>query len=633
MKPQQSMGFGPELIVDLFAGGGGASEGIEQGLGYSVHVAVNHDADAIAMHTVNHPDTEHYVCDVFEVDPEMATKGRQVGLLWASPDCKHFSKAKGSKPVKKKIRALAWVVVKWAERVRPRVIMLENVEEFVTWGPVLADGKPCPRRKGFTFRRWIQQLRKLGYVVEHRELRACDYGAPTIRKRFFLVARCDGRPIVWPEPTHAKPGSEAVTSGKLKPWLSAATCIDWAIPCPSIFTRKRGRLKPNTERRVAKGIQRFLLECANPFIVPMTHGGERPNHDIADPFRTITSAHRGELALATPYLTTLRNNVDVGDVQHPLNAVTAGGTHHALTAPNLVRIGQTGGNGDYVNSPEAPLTTVTSKAEHCIASAQLVGVGGRAGQSPPRTPADPFNTLTAKADGALVHAHLVSVAHGEGEGTTKRWGAGVRDLEQPHSTVLASGGGDAVVHAFLEQANTGMIGHDARSPVSTICGRGTQQRLIHAYLVKYYSTGGQWSELANPMHTVPTKQRMALVETVEIPAPAHLTDEQLDRARDVAKFLRQYLPELFPENDADMVLVGDYVLVDIGLRMLSPRELFRAQGFPEHYVIDRGQAGKVLTKEAQTRMCGNSVCPPLSRALVIANGAELRQIAQEANVA
>ncbi|HEU6454747.1 MAG TPA: DNA cytosine methyltransferase, partial [Roseateles sp.] len=298
LTPQFVLGLADELVVDLFAGGGGASTGIEQAIGRHVDIAVNHDPEAVSLHQANHPQTRHFVSDVFEVDPLTVTDGQPVGLLWASPDCKHFSKAKGGKPRSKKIRALAWVVIKWAKLAKPRVICLENVEEFQTWGPLQADGMPCERRKGNTFKLWLAQLRNLGYAVEFRELRACDYGAPTIRKRLFLVARNDGQPIVWPAATHA--AKPAKGSGLL-PYRTAADCIDWSFPCPSIFERERP-LADATLRRIAHGIKRYVMEAAQPFIVPVTHSQGQNVHPVAEPLRTITTAKRGELALAVPTL-------------------------------------------------------------------------------------------------------------------------------------------------------------------------------------------------------------------------------------------------------------------------------------------------------------------------------------------
>ena len=273
IDPQPRLDFGGELSVDLFAGGGGASTGMEWATGKSPDIAVNHNRQAVLMHQINHPHTLHFCESVFDVNPQKVCGGRPVGHLWMSPDCTHFSKAKGSKPVSKRVRGLAWVGKRWAATVRPRVIFLENVEEFQTWGPLVrinGNMHPCKKRAGRTFRTFVRELQRLGYVVEWQTMRACDYGAPTIRKRLFLIARCDGESIVWPEPTHGDPKSEAVKSGRLLPWRTAAECIDWSIPCPSIFTRKKA-LAENTLRRIARGIQRYVIDNAEPFIVPIAH--------------------------------------------------------------------------------------------------------------------------------------------------------------------------------------------------------------------------------------------------------------------------------------------------------------------------------------------------------------------------
>ena len=333
LKPQFILPLADELVIDLFAGGGGASTGIEQAIGRHVDIAVNHDPAAVSLHQANHPQTEHFVSDVFEVDPLAVTDGRRVGLLWASPDCKHFSKAKGGKPVSKRVRGLAWVVVKWAKLTRPRIICLENVEEFQTWGPLAADGRPCPERKGKTFARWVGQLRSLGYVVEWRELRACDYGAPTIRKRLFLVARCDGQPIVWPEPTHA--AKPAMGSG-LKLWRTAADCIDWSLPCPSIFERERP-LADATLRRIAHGVMRYVVNSAKPFIarIGQTGGNGAYSNSIGSPLTTITT--KAEHLLVSPSLATIGYGEREGqaprvqDIGAPLGTIV-GANKHALVA-------------------------------------------------------------------------------------------------------------------------------------------------------------------------------------------------------------------------------------------------------------------------------------------------------------
>jgi DNA (cytosine-5)-methyltransferase 1 len=487
-----------ELIVDSFAGGGGASLGIEMALGRSPDIAINHDPEAIAMHAANHPRTRHYCESVWEVDPAEATGGRRVALAWFSPDCKHFSKAKGGKPVDKGIRGLAWVAIRWAKAVRPRVIILENVEEFQDWGPILADGRPCPERRGLTFRRWLAQLQNAGYRVELRELRACDYGAPTTRKRLFVVARSDGGPIAWPAPTHG-PGRE--------PYRTAAECIEWALPCPSIFDRARP-LAENTQRRIARGLRRYVLEAAQPFIVPVTHQGDDRVHGIHEPMRTVTSAHRGESALVAPSLIQASWGEREGqapralDLHRPLGTVVAGGIKHALVAAFLAK--HYGGN---YNGP---------------------------GSSPAR----PFDTVTTVDHHALVASHLLKL-RGECHG--------------------------APVDA----------------PAPTLTAGGTHLAEVRAFLLKYYGKDGD-PRLGEPLHTVTTKDRFGLVTV-------HGTD---------------------------------YVIADIGMRMLVPRELARAQGFHDAYRLDLEVEGKPLSKTAQVRMIGNSVCPPLSRALVAAQFAE-----------
>ncbi len=485
ITPQYLLPIHHELIVDLFAGGGGASTGIELAVGRSVDLAVNHDPEAISLHEANHPQTRHFVSDVFEVDPVTVTAGQPVGLLWASPDCKHFSKAKGGKPVSKKIRSLAWVVVKWAKAVRPRVICLENVEEFQTWGPLGGDDRPCPQRKGQTFALWKAQLEKLGYVIEHRELRACDYGAPTIRKRLFLVARRDGQPIVWPTPTHAKPDASGKAPKGLKPWRTAAECIDWSIPCPSIFERTKP-LADATCRRIAKGIMRYVVEAAEPFIVSLANW----------------------------------SNDNLRSIHAPLSTVTANpkGGHHALVTAFL--------------------------AKH------YTGVVGS-------DLADPIGTVTSVDHHSLVAAHLVHMGHGEGKDGTKRFSHGIRSVQEPLNTVTAQGAAAGLVHAFL---------------------------------VKYYGNEQDGISVEEPLHTIPTRDRFGLV----------------------------------------LVHGQPYAIVDIGLRMLTPRELYRAQGFPETYRIENGAAGEPITKTAQVRMCGNSVSPPLARAIVAANYTDQQAIKEAA---
>jgi len=552
-----SLDFGHELVVDLFAGGGGASLGIEQAFGRSPDISVNHDADAVAMHAANHPNTHHLRCDVFEVDPVEATGGRQVGLLWASPDCKHFSKAKGGKPRSKKIRSLAWVVVKWAATVKPRVIMLENVEEFVTWGPLASNGQPCPRRKGSTFKRWVGRLRGLGYKVEWKELRACDFGAPTIRKRFFLIARCDGRPITWPEPTHGKPDSIEVRKGKRLPWLTAADCIDWSLPCPSIFlTKEEARavgckrpLAPATMKRIAKGVDRFVLNAAMPFIVPIQNYGWGDRcASIGDPMRTVTAGPKGgAFALCAPTIDRQFGASHGNSVNTPLGTTMAGGSGKSALVSAFITKYRADNAGA---AADAPFPTITAGSYE-----------KRPGGNPPL---------------AIVGVHLDQANAGFYDG------AG-RSVSEPAATVCAQGSMQRLVATSLCKLRGNNVGSAATEPLHTVSAQGMHHAEVRAFLVKFYSCGGQHADCAGPMHTVPTRDRMGLVA----------------------------------------VAGTDYAIADIGLRMLTPRELFRAQGFPESYIIDRGVGGKKLPKDAQVRMCGNSVCPPLARALVASNLGEL----------
>ena len=553
LTPQFLLPIHGELVVDLFAGGGGASTGIEQAIGRPVDIAVNHDAEAISLHEANHPQTRHFISDVFDIDPLTVTDGQPVGLLWASPDCKHFSKAKGGKPVSKKIRSLAWVVIKWAKAVRPRMIFLENVEEFQTWGPLGADDRPCPMRKGETFKLWKQSLEQLGYVVEHRELRACDYGAPTIRKRFFLVARCDGMPITWPTPTHGAPGTLPVKAKKLKPWRTAAECIDWSIPAPSIFERKKP-LADATLRRIAKGITRYVVDAKEPFIVNTANSkttGRGPNNWPAnEPLRTVTSSPG--FALVSAFLAKHYTGVVGSDMADPVATVTSVDHHSLVTATMITIDNQSSASGQ---SPvTAPLKTTVTENRH-----------------------------------AVVLANMVHMGHGEGKDGTKRFSHGIRDVRDPLNTVTASGAPAALVTSSLIKLRGTNVGSATDEPLHTISAQGTHHAEVRAFLIKYYGTD-QDPAMREPLHTVTTKDRFGLVT----------------------------------------VHGEEYAIVDIGLRMLTPRELYRAQGFPESYLIDFGANGKPLTKTAQVRMCGNSVCPPLSCAIV---GANYEEISVERKVA
>jgi DNA (cytosine-5)-methyltransferase 1 len=635
--------LGSELIIDNFAGGGGTSTGLEAAFGRPVDIAINHDPEALAMHAMNHPYTKHLCESVWDVDPIKVTNNQPVGLVWLSPDCKHFSKAKGGKPVEKRIRGLAWVALRWAAKCKPRVIMLENVEEFQTWGPLLvaADGsaKPDPARRGKTFRSFVRQLEAHGYTVDYRELRACDYGTPTIRKRFFLVARRDGLAIRWPAPTHGAPGSAAVLAGKLQPYRTAAECIDWSLPCPSIFERSR-ELAPATLRRIAKGIMRYVVDAEQPFIVPLTHQGSDRIEPIDEPFRTITSAHRGERALASATLVQTGYGERAGqapralDIGAPVGTIVGSGKHALVTAFLNEHANAT---NQRVMAADEPLRTVCAQVKgghFSLVSAVLTGVGGRAGQSRPRRADEPLATITAKADGA-------------------------------------------VATAFLAKHYTGVVGSELAEPIGTVTSTD-HHSLVAAHLQPYYSdkrpTDARGQQPSEPVKTITTENRHAVVAstlvklrgtstTAPVDEPLHTVSAGGQHHAEVRAFLLKYygtdqdpqlaapLHTVTTKDRYGLVTIQgqDYQIVDIGLRMLAPHELYRAQGFPEHYVIreipdpTRLFANGVqvdadvlalprvpLTKSAQVRMCGNSVCPPLSEALIRANFAHEHQIARVA---
>lgn len=430
-------------VVDYFAGGGGVSEAMKMALGRSPDVAINHNEIALAMHAANHPETDHIHDDVWHVEPVRLTKGRPVLLLWGSPDCRHFSKAKGGKPVAKKIRGLAWVLHRFAAMIRPAIFMMENVEEMADWGPLVAardpatgrvmkvDGTvaapgeqvsrheqlqmPDRRRKGETFRHFVRGLERKGYIVEWRVLRACDYGAPTSRRRLFLVARRDGLPIVWPEPTHGDPRSLAVQARRMAPWRTAAECIDWSLPCPSIFGRKKP-LADATLRRIAKGVMRYVVEAGDrAFLVCLTHGAR--DESVNEPLRTITAAHRGERALIVPTLVQTGYGERVGQeprvpgLDKPLGTIVGGGVKHGLVAAFLAKH-----YGGVVGQPiDKPIGTVTAVDHHSVVAAHLVRLKGTCqdGQGLDA----PVGSIQAQGQHwGLVHAFLVTY-YGQGVAT------------------------------------------------------------------------------------------------------------------------------------------------------------------------------------------------------------------------
>ena len=617
-----------ELVVDNFAGGGGASTGIEIATGYSVDIAINHDPEAIRMHKVNHPNTKHYCENVWEVDPVKACNGHPVGLAWFSPDCKHFSKAKGGKPVEKNIRGLAWVVLKWAALVRPRVIMLENVEEFQTWGPCIpirdkdtgrvivnmagrhdrakneprtrvADPgevvpvdrqmfQPDPKRSGQTYKKWRKQLEALGYSIDTKELVAADYGAPTMRKRFFMIARCDGKPIVWPEPTHGPADSEAVKAGLVKPYVGAYTQLDFSLPCPSIFdtseeikekygVRAVRPLAPKTMDRIARGLKKFVLNNPEPFIIQCNHGGERRPNDIREPMPTITGKHG-----------------------------------YGIVEPYMVQIGQTGFTKDRSKDVREPLTTIVSKNEHCLIKSTLAPyMGTNTTNHPGGNCKEPIHTITTGNQQCLISPTLIQY-HSEISKDEVRG----QSIEDPIMTVDSSnryglvtsflhkyydggytGAGDSLTNPLptvtswdhnsmcavnLIQMNNHCDGRNVKDPIPTITAGDGHFGEVRAFLIKYYGQGtGQ--DVKEPLDTVTSRDRFGLVT----------------------------------------INGTDYKIVDIGLRMLEPRELYGCQGFPDDYIIDHDYTGKKYPRSEQVRRCGNAVCPPIPAALVRANLPEL----------
>lgn len=541
--------FFDEIIVDNFAGGGGASTGIELATGRPVAIAINHDPDAILMHKTNHPYTEHIQASVWDVDPVEVCRGRKVGLAWFSPDCKHFSKAKGAALVDRNIRGLAWIVLRWAGTVRPRVIILENVEEFVTWGPV-RKGKPIKKKAGQTFRQWKSQLEALGYVVEYRELVAADYGAPTTRKRFVLVARCDGKPIVWPERTHAPRDSEEVRAGKLLPWRSAAEIIDWDIPGYSVFATKAeikekygvNAVRPlaeNTMRRVIRGVDKFTVKSGTPFIVECNHGGDGHTRGVQEPVNTITGKYTGGVCepIMSPF--TFSNTggsvgTDTGDPVHTIR--TAGG--QILSAANLIQYHTEQTENVRANGVSGPIPTVDTSNRYGLATANLVeyfGNGKAIGVN------EPMHTVTSHDREALTLAHIVEFK-GQDIG---------QHPDRPLRTITTSAGEFAVCHVYLAK-------NDGRD-------------LMH------------WPE--------------------------------------IRALLNKHCGYSLADDEVLLLKIGEifYFIADILLRMLTPRELYNAMGFPPDYIIDRDYRGNEYGKSKQVARCGNAVCPPMAEAVVRAN--------------
>lgn len=656
-KTQYGLGFSTqddEIVVDFFCGGGGAGTGLEMGLGRAVNVAKNHSAAAISMHTVNHPGAVHYTTDVFEGDPDTECGGKAVGWFHMSPDCTHHSQAAGGQPRKREIRNLSWIGLKWAGKKKPRVISLENVKQILQWGPLIAKrckatGRvvklgggvaapgevvpvsqqflvPNPKRRGQTWAVFVAELQRLGYAVEWRVIKACDFGAPTSRERLFMIARCDGQPIVWPEPTHAKnPGKGQ------KKWRTAAECIDWTIPSKSIFDRAKP-LAPATLRRIAKGMKKFVIDAADPFIVPIANWSGDSVQSAHEPLRTVTSWPRGgSFAMASP--------------------IIAPATHQG---------------SDRINDPHAPLPTVTcaNRGELTLISPVMVGAGGPAYSGKPASADQPVGTLLPQNHRALAAAHLVKFRFSD-EG---------KALDEPLPTITSGGNYQrpaGAAHAmgistvFMAQMNGGFNTTDAKSvedPMTTVTNTGSQQQLVTANLV-HLRGNCDARDTADPLHTISAggthhglvtafmeRQFGASVgQGVEEPAPTitaggggksslvelQLSPEVEAGALRVAAFLISYYgtenmsaadapaPTITTKDRLGLVTVTikgtPYVIVDICLRMLQPAELYKAQGFPADYIISHGADGKPFTKTQQVHMCGNSVSPPPMAALARAN--------------
>lgn len=668
LAPQLVLGISAKLVVDIFAGGGGWSTAYEMATGQHVHIAINHNPAALSMHEVNHPQAKHLIADVREVCPRQATGGAEVGWLHLSPDCTDHSQAKGGQPRNRAIRALAWVTVRWAGTVTPDIISLENVVQILKWGRLVAKRCPStgrvvtldmvpdatgrmvhrvadpgervpveqqylvpdPKQQGKHWHRLVAILRGMGYIVEWRELNAADYGAGTTRTRLFMMARRDGQPIVWPAATHFKNPGKAQRQRR-----AAADGIDWTIEGKSIFNRPRP-LADATMRRIARGMKRYVLDSADPFIVPIANWSRDGSHAASQPISTITAKPRGG--------------------------------SHAVVAPALVPATHHGGDRIHDIQGSAPTITAAHRGELMLSTPVLIqaGYGERKGQAPRCLDLQqPIGVATA---GGVKHAvaagYLVQAGHGEGKPGARRWSYGCNDAADPVGTLTASNGGFSVATGFMVQANGGFNAtpaHDLRRPASTITNSGSQQQLITAHLVtntsghpgrgaddamptittgghhgvvaahpatlRHHSTG---AELADSLGTMAAAgQHHALVEY-------DLSPEHEAGALQVAAFLMRYYGEGGQLGDlrepASTVTTKDrlalvtvyikgtpYVVVDIRLRMLTPAELYNLQGFPPSYIIDRGHDGRRFTKTEQVHMVGNSVSPPPAIALITAN--------------
>ena len=604
-----------EIIVDNFAGGGGASTGIELATGRPVAIAINHDPDAILLHKTNHPYTEHLQASVWDVDPVEVCKGRPVGLAWFSPDCKHFSKAKGAALRDRNIRGLAWIVLRWAGTVRPRVIMLENVEEFQTWGPV-RKGKPVKKKAGETFQKWKRQLSDLGYVIEHRELVAADYGAPTTRKRFVLVARCDGQPIVWPERTHAPRDSEEVKSGKCKPWRSAAEIIDWSLPSYSIFASKEeikkqygvNAVRPladNTLRRVIRGVDKFTIKSGKPFIVQQKFANAA--QDIDRPLTTVTAVGAHELVdpVMAPFTFSNTGGSVGADASEPVHTIrTAGG--QVLGAANLIQYHTEQTENVRAAGLANPIPTVDAANRHGLVSAQLVEYYGNGN---PLDAAQPLHTVTARDREAVVCAHIDKYFNGEYKGCGDRAG-------DPLSTVTALPR-HGLCSAHIQKFFGGVVGQEASQPMPTVTAVD-HNALCAAHVVKFkgQELGQHPSDTLNTI----TAQGLEYAECRTVLAKVE-PGRDLGNWPQIRALLNKHCGYDLKEDEILLLIIRGiaYYIADITLRMLTPRELYNAMGFPMDYIIERDYLGNDYPKSKQVARCGNAVCPPMAEAVVRAN--------------
>lgn len=611
-----------EIFVDNFAGGGGASTGIEIGLGVTVAAAIDHDPAAILMHKTNHPYTEHYQASVWDIDPREVCRGRPVAGAWFSPDCKHFSKAKGAALVNREIRGLAWITLRWAALVRPRVIMLENVEEFQTWGPV-RKGKPVKKLAGTTFRKFISQLRDLGYAVEYRELVAADLGAPTTRKRFVLIARCDGRPIVWPERTHAPRDSEEVRSGRMKPWRSAAEIIDWSLPCPSVFESKAEILEKyglkavrpladNTMRRIIRGVDKFTIRSGEPFIVQQKFQNAAQN--IGKPLTTVTAVGAHELCkpMLAPLTISNTGSSAGADAGSPVHTVRTGGGGQVLVTPYLAECNHAGGG--HIADPREPYKTITAKHAGGIVAPSLIQYHTEQTENVRASGLGvPINTVDASNRYGLTCASLVEYYTG----------GRPLDVADPLHTVT-SHDREAVVAAHIAKYYGGVVGERAEEPLPTVTAID-HNAVCAAHVVKFKgeNLGGSPAE---PMQTVTAsagRNRACGGGTFALCKVwlCKTGDSGLHHWPEVRALLNRYCGYTLAEDELLLLEIGGafYYIADIGLRMLSPRELYNAMGFPPDYIIDRDYTGKPYPKNEQVARCGNAVCPPLAAAVARAN--------------